>query len=40
MKALIINIGRRSDDPDGILKRVGFDGALHACVCSCRYAVA
>jgi hypothetical protein len=30
--ALIINIGRRWDDRDGILKRVGFEGALHACV--------
>ena len=30
-KALTINIGRRWDDRDGILKRVGFEGALHAC---------
>jgi hypothetical protein len=31
MKALIINIGRRWDDRDGILKRIWFEGALHAC---------
>jgi hypothetical protein len=32
-KGLIINIGRRWDDRDGILKRDGFEGALHVCVC-------
>lgn len=31
-EATIINIGRRWDDRDGISKRVGFEGALHACV--------
>jgi hypothetical protein len=35
MKALIINIGRRWDERDGILKRVGFEGALHAWLSIC-----
>jgi hypothetical protein len=38
-KGLIINIGRRWDDRDGILKRDGFEGALHVCACGVRVAV-
>jgi hypothetical protein len=38
-KGLTINIGRRWDDRDGILKRDGFEGALHACACGVRVAV-
>jgi len=34
MKALIINIGRRWDDPEGILKRVGSRvHCMRVCVC-------
>jgi len=41
MKALIINIGRRWDDPEGILKRVGFRvHCMRVCVCGCQCAVA
>ena len=39
-KGLIINIGRRWDDRDGILKRDGFEGALHVCACGCGYVAA